>query len=158
VRREDARELRGEDALRSGEAPPQSPQPLVTNGGNGSAGNGHRVDLDPCARVGRRWMAGAFGRRNGAPARALAEKLAGIAEHETNPWVLIKLAEVLPDTLDRKVRPAEPEVKNPRRLARIILTNGHAPIPSAKAAELAEPPRGEHYEGGQRFVSVSPSE
>jgi hypothetical protein len=76
--------------------PPAASFPTVV--GNGS--NGHRVDLNPRSPVGRRWIAGAFGRRNGAPARALAEKLAWIAEHETNPWVLIKLAEVLRDSLD----------------------------------------------------------
>src|SRR5262249_38074599 len=100
------------------------------------------------------WVAGAFGRRNGAPARALAEKLAWLAEHEPNPWVLIKLAELLRDTLDGKLRPAPEEAKDPRPLARIILTNGRAPSPPAEAADRA--PRGEDYEDSQRFVSVPP--
>jgi hypothetical protein len=104
----------------------------------------------------RRWVAGAFGRRNGAPAKALAEKLAWIAEHETNPWMILKAAEFLRDMLDGKLRPA-PEVKDPRRLARIILTNGHAPGPPAEAAAPAESPR-EYEENGERFVSVPPRE
>jgi hypothetical protein len=76
-----------------------------------------------------------------------------LAGHKTNPWVLIKLAELLRDTLDGKLRPAEPEAKDPRWLARIILTNGHAPDPPAEAAEPAEEPR-EYEKDGQRFVTM----
>ena len=98
-------------------------------------------------------------RRNGAPAKALAEKLAWMAEHETNPWVILKAAEFLRDTLDGKLRPVEPEAKDPRRLARIILTNGPAPAPVQvpPAADAARPESpGWHVENGETFVSVPP--
>jgi hypothetical protein len=115
-----------------------------TSSETGNGHNGRRADLDPRARVGRRWVAGAFGRRNGAPAKALAEKLAWIAEHETNPWVILKAAESLRDSLDGKLRPA-PEAKEPRRRSPIIIEthgNGHAP-PSTAPQPADTAPAGE---------------
>jgi hypothetical protein len=132
--------------------PPNVPGPGVGTGGR-------QAQPSAQARVGRRWVAAAFGQRNGAPARALAEKLAWIAEHETNPWVILRAAEFLRDTLDGKLRPA-PEVKEPRRRSLIIVEthgNGHAPPAGApEPTDTARP--GEHEENGERFVAVPPSE
>ena len=63
---------------------------------------------------------------------------------------------MLRDTLDGQLKPAPDDVKDPRWLARVILTNGHAPGNPAEAAEPAKPPPGEHEENGERFVSMPP--
>jgi hypothetical protein len=73
---------------------------------------------------------------------------------EPNPWPILALWKHLRDTVDGLPKPA-PEVKDPRRLARIILTHG-APSPPVEAAEPADPPPGEHEEDRQRFVSMPP--
>ena len=72
---------------------------------------------------------------------------------EPNPWPILALWKHLRDTVDGLPKPA-PEVKDPRRLARIILTNGHAP--AAKPNQVSTDTPGRYEERGMTFVSVSP--
>ena len=130
---------------------PSSEQVPVGKNGHG---NGHFAP-SPHARAGARVLLTALGKNNGEGAKALVNGLARIAMGtEPNPWPILALWKHLRDTVDGLPKPA-PEVKDPRRLARIILTNGHASAPPADAADPAEP-LGEHEEGGERFVSMPP--